>query len=232
MGGRGVGTNPEELLVCAVSSCNTATLFAALRRAQLPIESLTVRASGTVTGFPAATRFTWIVVTPTVIGGDVACQPGYEAVASLVARSLPHRPHARPRGRLRGRLSARARRPFAGTDPAASGLPGCRRRVRPVPERHVAEVVTDPLHQRKFVRRDGPALTRAEHQPITAARIDGLARDRNRTPCSHSLPLARRARYGQRRSGPRVLAHSRTRRLGRGKTIPCVRRKRSTSRVV
>lgn len=127
MGGRGVGTNPEELLVCAVSSCNTATLFAALRRAQLPIESLTVRASGTVTGFPAATRFTWIVVTPTVIGGDVACQPGYEAVASLVARSLPHRPHARPRGRLRGRLSARARRPFAGTDPAASGLPGCRR---------------------------------------------------------------------------------------------------------
>jgi osmotically inducible protein OsmC len=27
MGGRGVGTNPEELLVCAVASCYTATLF-------------------------------------------------------------------------------------------------------------------------------------------------------------------------------------------------------------
>ena len=83
MGFRGVGTNPEELLVGAVSSCYTATLFAALRRALLPVESLTVRASGTVTGFPAATRFTRIVVTPTVIGGDVGCRPGYEAAASL-----------------------------------------------------------------------------------------------------------------------------------------------------
>ena len=87
--------------------------------------------------------------------------------------------------------------------PRRFGAPRMPASVRPVPERHVAEVVTDPLHQRKFVRRDSPALTRAEHQPITAARIDGLARDRNRTPCSHSLPLARRARYGQRRSGPR-----------------------------
>ena len=39
MGGRGVGTNPEELLVCAVSSCFTATLFGVLRRAQLPVDS-------------------------------------------------------------------------------------------------------------------------------------------------------------------------------------------------
>ncbi len=66
MGGRGVGTNPEELLVCAVSSCYAATPFAGLRRAQLPVDSLAVAASGTVTGFPAATRVTGIVVTPTM----------------------------------------------------------------------------------------------------------------------------------------------------------------------
>ena len=83
MGGRGVGANPEELLVCAVSSCYTATLFALLRRAQLPADSLAVGASGTVTGFPAATRFARIVVTPTVIGGDIARQPEYEAAATL-----------------------------------------------------------------------------------------------------------------------------------------------------
>jgi organic hydroperoxide reductase OsmC/OhrA len=59
-------TKPEELLACAVSSCYTAKLFAVLRRAQLPVESLAVGASGTVTGFPAATRFARIVVTPTV----------------------------------------------------------------------------------------------------------------------------------------------------------------------
>ena len=52
-------------------------------RAQLPVESLAVGASGTVTGFPAATRFARIVVTPTVIGGDIARQPDYEAAANL-----------------------------------------------------------------------------------------------------------------------------------------------------
>ncbi len=83
MGGRGTGTNPEELLVCAVSSCYTATLFAVLRRAQLPVDSLAVAASGTVTGFPTATRFARIVVTPTIIGGDIARQSEYEAAASL-----------------------------------------------------------------------------------------------------------------------------------------------------
>jgi len=37
MGGLGVRTNPEELLVCAVSSCYTVTLFGVLRRAELPV---------------------------------------------------------------------------------------------------------------------------------------------------------------------------------------------------
>jgi len=83
MGGRGVGTNPEELLVCAVSSCYAATLFAVLRRAQLPVASLAVGAGGTVTGYPAATQFSGIVVTPTIIGGDTARQAEYEAAASL-----------------------------------------------------------------------------------------------------------------------------------------------------
>ena len=53
MGGRGVGTNPEGLFVCAVSSCYTATLFAVPRRDQLPVASLAVTARTTVTGFAA-----------------------------------------------------------------------------------------------------------------------------------------------------------------------------------
>jgi peroxiredoxin-like protein len=83
MGGRGVGTNPEELLVCAVSSCYTATLFAVLRRAKLPVDSLAVSASGTVTGFPGHARFARIVVSPTILGGDVARHQEYEAAASV-----------------------------------------------------------------------------------------------------------------------------------------------------
>jgi peroxiredoxin-like protein len=81
MGGRGVGTNPEELLVCAVSSCYIATLSAVLRRAKLPADSLAVRASGTVTGFPTHPRLARIEVKPTILGGDVARQAEYEAAA-------------------------------------------------------------------------------------------------------------------------------------------------------
>ena len=83
MGGRGIGTNPEELLVCAVSSCYTATLFGVLRRARLPVGSLTVRARGTVTGFPGDARFAGIVVSPTILGGDAERHAEYEAAADI-----------------------------------------------------------------------------------------------------------------------------------------------------
>jgi peroxiredoxin-like protein len=83
MGGRGVGTNPEELLVCAVSSCFTATLFGVLSRAQLPVDSLAVGASGTVTGFPGHSRFARIVVSPTIMGGDAERQREYETAAEI-----------------------------------------------------------------------------------------------------------------------------------------------------
>jgi peroxiredoxin-like protein len=83
MGGRGAGTNPEELLVCAVSSCYTATLFSELRRAGLPVGSLAVGARGTVTGVPRHARFARIVVRPTIFGGDVARQGEYEAAAHV-----------------------------------------------------------------------------------------------------------------------------------------------------
>jgi peroxiredoxin-like protein len=83
MGGRGVGTNPEELLVSAVSSCFTATLFGVLRRAQLPVDSLAVAASGTVTGFPGHARFARIVVSPTIMGGDAERHSEYETAAEI-----------------------------------------------------------------------------------------------------------------------------------------------------
>jgi peroxiredoxin-like protein len=81
MGGRGVGTSPEELLVSAVASCYTATLFAVLRRVRLPVDSVAVTASGTVTGFPRETRFASIRVSPTILGGAVERQEEYEASA-------------------------------------------------------------------------------------------------------------------------------------------------------
>lgn len=82
MGGRGVGTNPEELLVAAVASCYSATLFGILRRAGLPATSLSVDARGIVGGYPGRARFERIVVSPMIIDGDPARIHDYEQAAT------------------------------------------------------------------------------------------------------------------------------------------------------
>ena len=82
MGGLGVGASPEDLFVSAVSSCYVATFFRVLRGARLPVDSVAVSASGTVTGFPGQARFARIVVNPTVLGGDSTRREEYEAAAS------------------------------------------------------------------------------------------------------------------------------------------------------
>jgi len=82
MGGLGVGASPEDLLVSAVSSCYVATFFGVLRGARLPVDSVAVSASGTVTGFPGHARIARIVVNPTVLGADSARRAEYEAAAS------------------------------------------------------------------------------------------------------------------------------------------------------
>ena len=82
MGGRGVGTNPEELLVCAVASCYAATLFGVLHRAALPATSVSIDARGSVTGYPGQARFAKLVVSPTIVDGDPARVEEYEQAAS------------------------------------------------------------------------------------------------------------------------------------------------------
>ena len=82
MGGRGVGANPEELLVSAVASCYAGTLFWTLRRGGLPAASVTVDARGTVSGYPGWARFERIVVSPTIVDGDPARMYEYERAAA------------------------------------------------------------------------------------------------------------------------------------------------------
>jgi peroxiredoxin-like protein len=81
MGGRGEGASPEDLLVAAVSSCYSATLFGVLRRADLPAEHVRVAARGVVSGYPGAARFAELVVEPSVVGGDPARAEEYAAAA-------------------------------------------------------------------------------------------------------------------------------------------------------
>ena len=94
MGGRGVGTNPEELLVSAVATCYGATLFGELQRARLPVDSVAVSARGTVTGYPGQARFERLAVSPSILGGSTWMLEEYEAAANyahdrcLIGRAL------------------------------------------------------------------------------------------------------------------------------------------------
>lgn len=83
MGGRGSGTNPEQLLVAAVGSCYSATLLGVLRRAELPASEVRITAEGVVTGYPGDARFETLTVSPTIVGGDPTRAYEYDRAASL-----------------------------------------------------------------------------------------------------------------------------------------------------
>ena len=86
MGGRGVGTSPEELLVSAVASCYAGTLLHLLARDGLPAEEVRVRATGTVGDFPGAkARFSQVIVHPTIRGGEPSRERAY-TVSARTAR--------------------------------------------------------------------------------------------------------------------------------------------------
>ena len=85
MGGKGVGTSPEEFLLAAVTSCYSGTLMGVLHHAQLPGVTVEIKTEGQVTEYPEHARFARITVHPTIKGGDAARQGKYEE-ACQVAR--------------------------------------------------------------------------------------------------------------------------------------------------
>ncbi len=83
MGGKGVGTSPEELLLAGITSCYSATLFGILKRSGLPVGKVKVKTDGIVTGFPTESKFSHLTVYPTIVGGDRAKLNEYAAKATL-----------------------------------------------------------------------------------------------------------------------------------------------------
>jgi hypothetical protein len=70
MGGKGEGTSPEDLLVCAVANCYTATLGGLLARDGLPVDGIRVAARGIVASFPLKARISEIRVIGTGEAGS------------------------------------------------------------------------------------------------------------------------------------------------------------------
>ncbi len=70
MGGKGVGTSPEELLLSGITSCYSGTLMGVLRKAGLPVDKVVVKTDGVVSGYPLSAKFDQLTVHPTIVGGD------------------------------------------------------------------------------------------------------------------------------------------------------------------
>lgn len=81
MGGKGIGASPEDLLLAAVTACYSGTLMRVLREAGLPGDAVSVATEGVVQDFPAAPRFSGIVVNPVIHHGIPGRAREYEAAA-------------------------------------------------------------------------------------------------------------------------------------------------------
>ncbi|MGV3487180.1 MAG: OsmC family protein [Tuberibacillus sp.] len=81
MGGKGSGVSPEDFLIAAVSTCYSGTLFALLIKIGLPVQHVSIKATGTVTGYPLNAKFAKLLVQPTIIGGNPVKQREYESAA-------------------------------------------------------------------------------------------------------------------------------------------------------
>lgn len=82
MGGKGEGASPEELLLAAVTSCYSGTLFRLAQHAGLPIARVDIRTVGTVSDYPESPRFSRITVHPTIVGGDARKLEDYRSAAA------------------------------------------------------------------------------------------------------------------------------------------------------
>lgn len=81
MGGKGVGTSPEEFLITAVASCYSGTLFGVLKKSGLPADQVGVRAEGEVTGYPMQAKFARLRVSPVIVGADMSKLAEYRTAA-------------------------------------------------------------------------------------------------------------------------------------------------------
>jgi peroxiredoxin-like protein len=83
MNGKGVGTSPEELLLTGVTACYSGTLVGVLKKAGLPVDSVSVKTDGVVSGYPLSAKFDQLTVHPTIHGGDKERLEDYKKNAEI-----------------------------------------------------------------------------------------------------------------------------------------------------
>lgn len=94
MGGPGIGTNPEHLLIGAASSCYLITLAAILTNRKLPYIRIDLETVGTVIN-DRGLRFDAMEHRPTiVVGADMGADMDIDVYAERIATLADHAEHA------------------------------------------------------------------------------------------------------------------------------------------
>lgn len=83
MGGKGKGASPETLLISAVTTCYSGTLYHFLLKRRLPVVFVSIETEGFVSDYPEHPRYSRIEVNPTIHGGDPARQADYVTAAKM-----------------------------------------------------------------------------------------------------------------------------------------------------
>lgn len=81
MGGKGLGFSPEDFLIAGVTTCYSGTLFGVLKKAHLPVTEVVIQSKGTVSNYPLKSKFSGLIVSPTIVGGDTSRLDEYKEAA-------------------------------------------------------------------------------------------------------------------------------------------------------
>ncbi|MEC5424409.1 OsmC family protein [Virgibacillus sp. C22-A2] len=87
MGGPGIGTNPDEMLLGAASTCYIITLAAMIERAALPLLSMSLESEGIVDVTNGVFTYEKIIHKPTVVLTDEGVEEDYNKLNKLVEKA-------------------------------------------------------------------------------------------------------------------------------------------------
>jgi len=87
MDGPGVGTNPDEMLLGAASTCYLITLAAMIERADLPLAEMSLESEGVVDVTNGVFTYQKIIHKPAVVLKDDATDKSYSTLERLIEKA-------------------------------------------------------------------------------------------------------------------------------------------------
>src|SRR5690625_5969511 len=91
MDGTGIGTNPDEMLLGAASTCYVITLAAMIERASLPLNEISLTSEGIVDVTYGVSTYKKIIHRPHIVLNITATDNNYKKLSELIDRKSEER---------------------------------------------------------------------------------------------------------------------------------------------